>query len=163
MKIVCAFKEDILLKQEFDLEEEKYLAFKESVAVENNEDINNIDLLIFEDPDLELAIEPSTRPQFTMQIDRDKAILFKQVVEQEEMVVDILWENCDEQQIQQYFSPEQVEQINANKAYYDSLGIEKYQIGFFFQWPYVIDVVQATVNGNVTKTVEHKMVFPIEF
>lgn len=161
MKIVCAFKGDLLLKQEFNLEPEKYEALRSSVADANSEEVSTIDIIVFEDDELESFINPSTRPESSMLIDRQKIVINKQVINRQEMEVDIYWQNCDDEQLAQHFSPQDIAKINENKSYYDSLGNEKYQDGFVFNWPYEIAPARATVNAYVREMQMYKVVNPV--
>lgn len=152
MRLICVFKGSRLLDQSDFFHESTANQFKQNVAFQSGFDISTLDAVIFEDSEIGefIASSKSRNSKKTIQIDKESMKLINLVDVPVMVQAKIDWKNCSPEQISEKFSVEDQAKISENMEYYNSLGNEKFQSGFIFNWPHIVE--GPTVNAESSDT-----------
>lgn len=150
MRLICIFKGDKLLEQSDFFHESTVGQFKENVSNQTGIPLNELEAVMFEDADIDAYIGGGSRK--SVKISKSSVKLVDLVDIEVPITTHLRWQNCDSNTIFDSFTVEDQAKITQNKTYYNSLGNEKFQPGFAFNWPH--EVIGPLVDAIGTDTVD---------
>jgi len=158
MRLICVFKGSKLLDQSDFFHPSTVSQFKQNVAFQSGFDASTLDAVMFEDEEMIdfIAASKSRNPKKTIQIDKDSIKLINLVDVPVMVQARIDWKNCSPEQIAEKFSVEDQSKISENMEYYNSLGNEKFQSGFIFNWPHIVEGPLVDAESSETQYVVYK-------
>jgi hypothetical protein len=158
MRLICVFKGQKLIDQSSFFHESTASQFKENCSVQAGIPIEELDVVMFDDADIDGYYNSGKyNNKKSIKITKDKMFLLDLVSSPTVVDVAVNWMNCTDQQILEYFSVDDQQKISENKAYFESLGNEKFSAGFTFSWPHEITapiISTVGVEGTYTETKE---------
>lgn len=151
MKLICIFKGNKLLNHSTKYNETLAQSFKEAIAHECGYDASELTAIIYDDADLPKFVNSgSYNPTKRVDIYADRVELIEIVPVPTTSEVDADWKSLSEDALPEIYTAEEILDIQENKSYYESLGSEKFDVGFVFDWPKVIPskkiIVSSTTN-----------------
>lgn len=158
MRLICVFKGTRLLDQSDFFHPSTVSQFKQNVSFQSGFDVSTLDAIIFEDEEIGefISASKSRNPKKTIQIDKDSMKLINLVDVPVMVQARIDWKNCSPEQISEKFSVEDQSKISENMEYYNSLGNEKFQSGFIFNWPHIVEGPLVDAESSETQYVVYK-------
>lgn len=139
MRVLCIFRGSKLVETSTAFHPSFVPQFKENVAFQLGCDVSELDCISYEHEAIKAYLKPTKgRPTKKVVFTKDSATLIDIIRVPSTGMRELNWQNCTQAQIEEHFSVEEQAKINTNKEYYDSLGVEKHQAGFVFEWPETI-------------------------
>lgn len=163
MRFICAFENEKLLEIGWGLHNVHAPQFMKNSASKHGKELNQLSCVVFEDKEIKKYYNQNKKVEgkkivFT----REKLLLIDLVRGVKPIEVKLNWMNCTGEQIKEHYTAVQIQHITINKIYFESLGNEKYDPNFVFQWPYEIDEPLVTRAGKTITDVVYKEVIGIE-
>lgn len=159
MKLICIFRNTSLLDQSTQFSEANAHVFKANVAFQTGHHVDSLDAVMFEDDLLKEYLTPKRhRPKKRVAITKTQMKLIDIV--HNEVVVQgrVNWVNCNDDQLASLFSNDDLDKIQENKDYFNSLGDEKFNPGYVFTWPHEIVGPEVDMVGSETSEVVFKTI-----
>jgi hypothetical protein len=158
MRLICIFKGTRLLDQSDFFHPSTVSQFKENVAFQSGFDASSLEAIMFEDEEMVdfVSASKSRNPKKTIHIEKESMKLINLVDVPTIVQARIDWKNCSPEQIAEKFSVEDQAKISENMDYYNSLGNEKFQSGFVFNWPHIVEGPLVDAESSETEYAVYK-------
>lgn len=149
MKLIAIFKGNKLLEYRTELDAIRSYEYKENVSTITHIPVSEMEAVMFEDEALDEYVNTQAfMPKKSWEINKTKISLFDLVPAPSTRIRKVKWMDCGEDELAQFFSPEEIALIEVNKAYYATLGPEKFHPNYVIQWPHIIEPKTVEVESN---------------
>jgi hypothetical protein len=153
MRLICIFKGSMLLDHSDFFHPSTVSQFKTNVSLQSGFNVSTLEAVLFEDSEMGdfISYGVNRNPKKTVQISKDSLKLINLIDIPTIIQSRIDWKNCSSDQIAEKFSIEDQEKISENMDYYNSLGDIKFQYGFIFKWPHIVEGPLVDVESSETQ------------
>jgi hypothetical protein len=159
MKLICIFRNSSLLEQSTQFSEANANVFKDNVAFQTGHSVESLDAVMFDDEEIKDYLSPNRhRPRKRIAITKTQLKLIDIVDNVVVVQGRVNWRNCNETQLNSFFSPEERSLIQENKDYFNSLGVEKFHPEYIFDWPHEVLGPEVDMQGKETSEVVYKTI-----
>lgn len=160
MKLMAIFRGTRLLEYRIGIDASRSLEFKENVSTQTLIPLEELEAVMFEDEEMGAYVNTDVfMPKKSWEINKTKMSLIDLESVPATKIRKVKWMDCGVDELSTFFSPEEIHLIEENKAYYESLGVEKYAPGYQITWPHKVptrnvEVVTTDLVRITTKEIE---------
>jgi hypothetical protein len=127
MRILCIFRNNQLLDQSLMFSDSSAAQFKANTAFVKGIDVSELECVKFEDRDIYPYYYPNKhKPKKRIEITKTQLKLIDIVETEVEVQGPIYWQNCNDEQLEQYFTIEERTKIVENKEHLEQNGNTNY-------------------------------------